>query len=329
MTATDPPLLEIDGLVTSLVTDGVRVPLVDGVSFAVQSAETLAVVGESGCGKSLTALSILRLIDPPLEISAGSIRFEGRDVLALGPRELRAMRGRRVAIVFQEPMTALNPVLTVGDQVDEVLTTHLGMNRRDARRRTVDLFREVGIPDAAARADEYPHRLSGGLRQRVMIAMALAGDPALLIADEPTTALDVTIQAQILDLLRRIQRERGMALLLITHDLGVVAELADRVVVMYAGRVVEEAAAGALFDRPLHPYTRGLFRSVPHASASAEVDRLVAIPGQVPRPEALPSGCRFHPRCDESIDRCRAVDPRLVTIGPRRVACIVREEEAR
>ncbi len=297
---------------------------VDGVSFSLAPGRTLALVGESGCGKSVTALSLLRLVAPPGEITGGEVRFAERDLLALDERELRRVRGGEIAMVFQEPMTSLNPVLTIGRQVAEVVETHRGRSARAARIEAAALLARVGIPDPERRLDEYPHRLSGGMRQRVMIAMALAGEPRILIADEPTTALDVTVQAQILDLLRAVQQETGMAILLITHDLGVVAQMADDVAVMYAARVVEEASARDLFANPMHPYTRGLFAALPRFDSSA-LPR--PIPGSVPDPTAHPAGCVFHPRCSERVDRCARVVPALAASGRHRVACdVVRGE---
>ncbi|PZN06662.1 MAG: dipeptide ABC transporter ATP-binding protein DppD, partial [Bacillota bacterium] len=281
--------------------------------------ETLAVVGESGCGKSVTALSIMRLIpSPPGRIEAGEILFEGRDLLRLPEEEMRHIRGNEISMIFQEPMTSLNPVFTVGDQIAEVFMLHRGMGRREALEQAVEMLRHVGIPAPERRVREYPHQMSGGMRQRVMIAMALACHPKLLIADEPTTALDVTIQAQILDLMRRLKEELGMAILLITHDLGVVAEMAERVVVMYAGRVVEEGDVYSVFRNPVHPYTEGLLRSIPRLDEDRE--RLPAIEGTVPSPGQMPRGCPFHPRCPYATDTCREVEPRLEQLGEGRYA---------
>jgi len=331
-------LLEIRDLVTEFRTDQGTVRAVDGVSFEIPPRGTVGVVGESGCGKSVTALSIMRLIaSPPGRIASGQIRYGGRDLLALPAAEMRAIRGNRIAMIFQEPMTSLNPVFTVGDQVGEAVRLHQKKSRRDARRIAIEMFRLVGIPSPEERVDAYPHQLSGGMRQRVMIAMALACKPDLLIADEPTTALDVTIQAQILDLLRSLQAELGMSILLITHDLGVVAETCDEVIVMYAGRVVEQAPAEQLFAHPRHPYTAGLLRSVPsygeHAAAEGEAagpagaagagkrPRLVEIKGMVPPLTALPPGCKFADRCSIVQERCRREEPALVALGGTRVRC--------
>ncbi len=310
----DTPLLEVEGLKTYFFTrDGV-VRAVDGVSFSVKSGETLAIVGESGCGKSVTSLSILRLIaSPPGRTVAGSIRFEGRDLLALSEPEMRQVRGNEISMIFQEPMTSLNPVLTIGRQIAEALTLHRGLGRAAARARAVEMLALVNIPEPARRVGEYPHQLSGGMRQRVMIAMALACSPKLLIADEPTTALDVTIQAQILDLMRALKEKTGAAIVLITHDLGVVAEMAQRVIVMYAGRKVEEAPVGALFARPRHPYTRGLLHSIPRlgATATGPRKRLEEIRGMVPSMREEISGCVFAPRCAYATDRCHDEYPPL------------------
>src|SRR5271163_3166304 len=307
------PILDIADLRTWFFTrDGV-VRAVDGVSFHVIPGETLAIVGESGCGKSVTALSVLRLIpSPPGRIVSGMIRFAGRDLLTLGEAEMRDVRGNEISMIFQEPMTSLNPVLTIGHQIAETLTLHQGLGRAAALAKAVEMLTLVGIPEAQRRIGEYPHQLSGGMRQRVMIAIALACNPKLLIADEPTTALDVTIQAQILDLMRELKQKIDAAIVLITHDLGVVAEMAQRVVVMYAGRKAEEAPVGPLFRRPLHPYTRGLLASVPRLGASLareSLPRLAEIPGTVPSlREAIP-GCPFAARCTFATDVCRREMP--------------------
>jgi len=302
------PLLEVTDLRTWFFTRDGIVRAVDGVSFHVMPGETLAIVGESGCGKSVTALSVLRLIpSPPGRIVSGSIRLAGRDLLELGEAEMRDVRGNDISMIFQEPMTSLNPVLTIGRQIAETLTLHQGLDRRAALRRAVEMLRLVHIPEAQRRISQYPHQLSGGMRQRVMIAMALACNPKLLIADEPTTALDVTIQAQILDLMRELKQKIDAAIVLITHDLGVVAEMAQRVVVMYAGRKAEEAPVGALFRRPLHPYTRGLLASVPKLGASLaeeRLPRLAEIAGTVPSLKEEIPGCPFAARCPFATDIC-------------------------
>jgi oligopeptide/dipeptide ABC transporter ATP-binding protein len=315
------PLLEVRDLKTHFRTEDGLVRAVDGVSFEIAAGETLAVVGESGSGKSVTSLSILRLVaSPPGFHAGGEIRFRGRDLLGLREPEMRAVRGREISMIFQEPQSSLNPVHTCGDQIAEVVETHEKTGRRAARERAVEMLRLVGIPAPEQRADEYPHQLSGGMRQRVMIAMALACRPALLIADEPTTALDVTIQAQILELLERLRRELGMAVLLITHDLGVVAETADRVAVMYAGQVVEYCTVAETFARTLHPYTAGLLASLPRLGRRSE--RLPVIAGNVPNPARFPSGCRFHPRCPVAQARCREAEPPLAPFeGAHAVRC--------
>jgi peptide/nickel transport system ATP-binding protein len=311
------PLLAIDGLVTEFRGNGGVVRAVDGVSFEIAPRSTLGVVGESGSGKSVTALSIMRLLaEPSGRIVSGSIRYAGQDLVKLPATEMRALRGNRIAMIFQEPMTSLNPVFTVGSQVAEVVRLHQHKSRAEARTVAIEMFRKVGIPSPEQRVDAYPHQLSGGMRQRVMIAMALACKPDLLIADEPTTALDVTIQAQILELLVTLQQELGMSILLITHDLGVVAETCDEVVVMYAGRIVEHATAEMLFSAPRHPYTAGLLRSIPSGT-----ERLQEIPGVVPSLAALPRGCKFADRCTAVQDRCRTDEPELVQLGASRVRC--------
>ena len=320
------PLLEIDGLKTHFFTrDGV-VRAVDGVSFSVAPGETLAVVGESGCGKSVTSLSSMRLIaSPPGRIVEGTIRFQGINLLELSEREMRDIRGNDISMIFQEPMTSLNPVLTIGRQITETLTLHQGLDRAAADARAIEMLRLVGIPDPAQRLRQYPHELSGGMRQRVMIAMALACDPKLLIADEPTTALDVTVQAQILDIMRLLKSKTGAAIILITHSLGVVAEMAQRVVVMYGGRKVEEAPVGALFATPRHPYTQALLGSVPRLGSSLadnDMSRLAEIPGVVPSLKEAIAGCIFAPRCAHATPRCRETYPPLEEKTPGHwVAC--------
>jgi peptide/nickel transport system ATP-binding protein len=308
------PLLEVADLRTWFFTRDGIVRAVDGVSFHVTPGETLAIVGESGCGKSVTALSVLRLIpSPPGRIVSGKIRFAGRDLLDLSEAQMRQVRGNEISMIFQEPMTSLNPVLTIGRQIAETLTLHQGLNRAKALARAVDMLRLVHIPEAERRIAEYPHQLSGGMRQRVMIAMALACNPKLLIADEPTTALDVTIQAQILDLMRELKQKIDAAIVLITHDLGVVAEMAQRVVVMYAGRKAEEAPVGPLFRRPLHPYTKGLLNSVPRLGATLAGERapLAEIPGTVPSLKETIPGCPFEARCTFATDLCRREMPQF------------------
>ncbi|HKV16973.1 MAG TPA: ABC transporter ATP-binding protein [Reyranella sp.] len=307
--------LEVENLGTWFYTRHGIVKAVDGVDFRVAAGETLAIVGESGCGKSMTALSLMRLIpDPPGRIVSGSIRLGGRDLLSLSEEEMRKVRGNEISMIFQEPMTSLNPVMTIGKQISEALILHRDMDRKQALKRAVEMLDLVRIPEPKQRAKEYPHQLSGGMRQRAMIAMALACNPKVLIADEPTTALDVTIQAQILDLMVELQREFGAAVLLITHDLGVVAETARRVIVMYAGRKVEEAEVGELFARPLHPYTVGLMASIPRLELMRGDEkrndaRLQEIPGIVPPLFALPPGCAFAPRCSRADDLCRRERP--------------------
>jgi len=325
--ATAPAILEIENLHTHFFTGAGVVRAVDGVSYALRSGETLGVVGESGCGKSVTALSILRLVaSPPGRIVEGAIRLEGTNLLDLSEGEMEQVRGNDISMIFQEPMTSLNPLFTVGRQIAEAIALHQGMSRRDALDHAVEMLRRVSIPEAERRAHAYPHQLSGGMRQRVMIAMALSCNPKVLIADEPTTALDVTIQAQILDLMRELQETLGTAIILITHDMGVVAENADRVVVMYAGRKVEEASAQELFERPGHPYTRGLLGSLPNlevaAHATARRPRLNEIKGMVPSLANLPQGCSFAPRCGLATDTCRQAYPPLTQYRPGHwIAC--------
>ena len=319
-------LLEVRDLQTQFQTRAGLVRAVDGVSFYVDRGELLGIVGESGCGKSITALSIMRLIAPPGKIVNGEILFEEKNLLALSDEQMRAIRGDDIAMIFQDPMTSLNPVFTVGEQIAEALRLHRKLPRKAARAATIEAMKEVAIPDPARRVDDYPHQLSGGMRQRVMIAMALACDPKLLIADEPTTALDVTIQAQILELLNELRRTRELGVVLITHDLGVVAEVADRVAVMYTGRIVEESPVNELFARPKHPYTEGLLRSVPKLT-EAEVKkatRLETIEGTVPSPTALPPGCHFAPRCTHRMPRCeQGVIPLYDLEGGVRVRCVL------
>jgi peptide/nickel transport system ATP-binding protein len=319
-------LLDIRGLKTHFKTDDGMVRAVDGVDLTISRGETLSVVGESGCGKTVTAMTILKLIAmPPGKIVEGRILWKGRDLVPLDAGEMRHIRGREIGIIFQEPMTALNPVYPVGEQIAEVVRAHQDVNRREAMDRAVEMLRLVHVPAAERRVRDYPHQLSGGMRQRVMIAMALVCSPELLIADEPTTALDVTVQAQILDLLQEMKSRFGMAIMLITHAMGVVAEVAQRVAVMYAGRVVEEAAADALFARPLHPYTQGLIRSIPRVdSKNGEKRRLDTITGSVPSLLNPPPGCRFAPRCAFAIAACTREVPELRTIeGDHKVACIL------
>jgi len=306
------PLLSVEGLTTVFDAPSGSVPAVDDVSFEIHHGETLGLVGESGSGKSVTALSIMRLVQPPGRVSAGRIRFKGRDLLELSERDMHRVRGTDIALIFQEPMTALNPVFTIGDQLRETLLVHRRATRSDVQAQTVALLEAVRIPDAASRIRDYPHQLSGGMRQRVLIAMALACHPSLVIADEPTTALDVTIQAEILDLLREKKALLGLSLLLITHDLGVIAGTADRVAVMYGGRIVESGPVRDVFHRPQHPYTRGLLASMPGGSPG---QRLRAIEGSVPRPGALPPGCAFNPRCPDRFDLCTSAPPADYRVG--------------
>lgn len=311
---TPPPsaaLLSVRGLRTTFDTDAGPVTAVDGVSFDVHRGRTLGIVGESGCGKSVTAMSILRLLPQPMgRITGGQVLFEGKDLVTARPEEMYAVRGNRIGVVFQEPMTALNPVHTIGRQLAEVFLLHKTKDRREALDRSVEMLRKVGIPSPEIRVGEYPHQLSGGMRQRVVIAMALACNPQLLIADEPTTALDVTIQAQILELMQQLQKELGMAIMLITHDLGVIAEMSDDVVVMYGGRVAESGPVADLFENPSHPYTRGLLSSIPRLENPRKL-RLATIEGMVPALKDMPAGCRFQNRCPQATDRCRTEVPAL------------------
>ncbi|PKN35596.1 MAG: peptide ABC transporter ATP-binding protein [Deltaproteobacteria bacterium HGW-Deltaproteobacteria-19] len=316
-------ILQVEGLATHFETARGTVRAVDGVDLSVRTGDTVGIVGESGCGKTVLALSIMRLVPPPGRITAGSILFGGRDLLALPEEEMRRIRGREISMIFQEPMTSLNPVFRVGDQVAEVLEVHERLPRRKALERVVEVFRLVGIPSPESRIRDYPHQLSGGLRQRVMIAMALCLKPRLMLADEPTTALDVTIQAQILDLIGRLKAETGTSVLLVTHDLGVVAEAAQFVAVMYAGIVVEYGTVADVFATPCHPYTAGLLASVPRARGTDGAEgRLPAIAGTVPSLDALPMGCRFSGRCPEVMEICRREEPAVTALAPgRRVRC--------
>ncbi len=316
-------LLRIEGLQTHFFTEAGTVRAVDGVSLSVRKGETLGIVGESGCGKSVTALSVLRLIpNPPGKIVGGRIYLEERDLLKLPEEAMRKVRGASISMIFQEPMTSLNPVFTVGDQIAEGIRLHQGLSKRESWNKAIEMLRLVRIPDPDRRVREYPHQMSGGMRQRVMIAMALSCNPQLLIADEPTTALDVTIQAQILELLNQLKAELGMAVMLITHDLGVVADTAARVAVMYAGRLVEEAPVLELFTNPLHPYTQGLLDSIPRIEKSERRPRLQAIPGMVPDLLDLPRGCKFQARCARVFEPCSGEEPELKTVAPdHRVRC--------
>ena len=314
-------LLEVDQLRTEFPAAVGEFAAVDGVSFSLDQGEVLGLVGESGSGKSVTAFSLMRLVSPPGDIAGGSIRFDGQELLALDDRAMRRIRGRQMSMIFQEPLSSLNPLHSIGRQVMEPLFLHTDLSRAEARKRALAMLDRVCIPDASRRFDDYPHQLSGGLRQRVMIAIALVCEPKLLIADEPTTALDVTIQAQILDLLRELQRDTRMAMLMITHDLGVVAEVADRVNVMYAGRIVETAPVATLFKAPAHPYSAGLMRSRP--DLTQERKRLVTIPGTVPAPHQMPSGCRFAPRCAFADRDCQAAQPGLRHLAPDHFAACI------
>ena len=323
MTANGEILLDIRNLRTHFFTDDGVVRAVDDVTLKIPRGKVLGVVGESGCGKSVTALSVLRLVSPPGRIVEGEILFDGVDLTKLPEPQMRAIRGHQISMIFQEPMTSLNPVFTVGNQIMEAVRLHLKKDKSEARKHTIEMLEKVKIPSAATRVDEYPHQLSGGMRQRIMIAMALACNPKLLIADEPTTALDVTIQAQILDLMRDLQKDVGMSIMIITHDLGVVAELADYVAVMYASKIVEYAPVSELFKNPLHPYTLGLFKSRP-SLGSKKSEKLSVIPGTVPNPLRFPPGCKFHPRCPQAVEACKVTEPALRELSPGHwVACDV------
>jgi peptide/nickel transport system ATP-binding protein len=320
-------LLEVKNLQTVFRTDHGEVASVDDVSFRLKAGETIGVVGESGCGKSVTSQSIMRLLGKKGRIKHGEILFEGTDIAKLPEDRLRSIRGNEISMIFQEPMTSLNPVFSIGNQMMEGIRLHLKLSAKEARTYAIDMLKKVGIPRAEAIMDEYPHALSGGMRQRVMIAMALACKPKLLIADEPTTALDVTIQAQILELMKKLRQDSGTAIMLITHDLGVIAEMADKVIVMYAGQVVEEADVFTLFDEPRHPYTKGLMGSIPHLEQDAN-ERLASIPGTVPSLLQMPKGCRFQSRCAQVTDRCRSEQPPLMEVTRGHLArCWLVEEE--
>jgi oligopeptide/dipeptide ABC transporter ATP-binding protein len=320
-------ILEVKNLRTSFPTADGLVHAVDNVSFNVRKGEALALVGESGCGKSVTAMSIMRLVAPPGRITGGKVVFKGKDLASISERDMRNVRGNDIAMVFQEPMTSLNPVFKVGDQVAEAVRIHRKVSKKEARKRAAEMLELVAIPDPVKRLDDYPHQLSGGMRQRVMIAIALSCEPELLIADEPTTALDVTIQAQIMELLASLQQRLGLAILLITHDLGVVAEFCERVIVMYTGRIVEEAPAKSLFASPAHPYTRGLLKSLPTRNTGGQ--RLSTITGMVPPITNLPSGCKFNPRCPDVMPICIPHEPALMIVGEHHSArCYLHGDQA-
>jgi len=308
------PILEVRSLSVYFSTEEGIIKAVEDVSFEIYPSEILCLVGESGCGKSVTALSILKLIpSPPGEIISGRIIFNGRDITKLSEKEMEKIRGNEISMIFQEPMTSLNPVFTIGDQIIEAIELHQRLKRNEARKKAIEILGKVKIPLPDKRIDDYPHQLSGGMRQRAMIAMALSCEPKLLIADEPTTALDVTIQAQVLSLLKEIQSEMGMAIMLITHDLGIVSEIADRVAVMYGGRLVETGPIDDIFNHTSHPYTKGLLDSIP--KIEEKIKRLNAIPGQVPNPMDLPQGCKFHPRCSMAVEECRNIEPQLFKVN--------------
>ncbi len=319
-------LLDVRGLTTAFMTGRGEVNAIEDVSFSLKEGEILGIVGESGSGKSVTALTIMDLLPkPPARIAAGEVHFNGQRLTGMSDRQMQSIRGPGIAMIFQEPMTSLNPVFSIGDQIMETIAAHERLPKAALRKRAIDMLDKVGIPSASRRLDDYPHQMSGGQRQRVMIAMALACNPKLLIADEPTTALDVTIQAQILDLLMDLRDEFGMGVIIITHNMGVIAETADRVLVMYAGRVIEEAPVATIFDHPLHPYTRGLLECVP--SMTEDKPRLVAIPGTLPEPARRPPGCRFGPRCAHALPSCATAIPVLETMEPAHTAACFRARE--
>lgn len=321
-------LLDVKNVKTHFFTDKGVVKAVDGVDFKIKKGETLGIVGESGSGKSVTSMSVMQLVEEPGETVEGTIVFKGDDLLKKSVKEMQAIRGNEISMIFQEPMTSLNPVFKIGEQIMEVLMLHQDMNKEQARNKAIEMLRIVGLPRAERVVDDYPHQLSGGMRQRVMIAMALACEPSLLIADEPTTALDVTIQAQILKLMNDLKKELGTAIMLITHDLGVVAQMADHVIVMYCGKVVEDAPVEELFENPHHPYTKGLMKSIP--SLEDDKSRLDSIEGMVPHPLHLPEGCYFEPRCPYAIEKCKTHKPELNEIAPgHKVSCFVATEEVK
>ncbi|HSB11081.1 MAG TPA: ABC transporter ATP-binding protein [Blastocatellia bacterium] len=319
-------ILEVKHLSTHFFTRAGVIKAADDVSFQIETGSTLALVGESGSGKSVTSLSVMQLVPPPGRIVAGEIIFDGRDLVTLDDEQIRRLRGREIAMIFQDPMTSLNPVFTVGDQIAEAIELHQGVSRKQARSKAVEMMERVRVPDGERRVKDYPHQLSGGMRQRVMIAMALSCNPKLLIADEPTTALDVTIQAEILDLLKSLRDDFNLSMLLITHDLGVVAEIADRVAVMYSGSIVEEAPVGEIFNKPSHPYTEGLLRSVPRPTDGVKRRRLQTIEGVVPNLLNMPSGCKFAPRCAYVIDECTAHEIPLLAVGAEHNSRCIRFE---
>lgn len=319
-------LLSVNDLVVEFPKRKTTLRALDKVSFQISRGEVLGVVGESGAGKSLTGASIIGLLEPPGHIAGGTIELDGQRIDNLSPGELRKIRGRKIGMVFQDPLTSLNPILTIAEQLIETIQTHLPMSDKEARKRAVELLDDVGIPAAERRIDDYPHQFSGGMRQRVVIALALAGEPELIIADEPTTALDVSVQAQIIDVLKRTCKQHGAAVMLITHDMGVIAETADRVAVMYAGRVAEIGPVRDVVKHPHHPYTQGLMGSIP--SLTEKVERLVQIPGSMPRLDAIPTGCAFNPRCEKAFDRCTQERPELIAVGQSESACWLHEQGA-